>query len=195
MAELERKAAEAEARLRQKEEENAALRWRIESYHVRWLEYEIRIKSLEEGFHDQLASLQMARDAAGMAQELPYPYDDRHGSAEHHVTKVYGEDAPPARLWQAGRRRSADGSRRSSTAGRLGAEFRRGSQALETGAAALAAEPRPPWQPGVPSADAVGDFKKLKAQFRAWKKDYKARLRKAKAEIDRDRRRQSSCWI
>ncbi|CAM0946755.1 unnamed protein product [Alopecurus aequalis] len=192
VAELERKAAEAEARLRQKEEENAALRRRIESYHVRWLEYEIRIKSLEEAFHDQLASLQMTRDAARMAQELPYPYDDRHGSS---VTKVPCEDAPPGRLWQAGCRRSADGSKRSSAVGRLGAEFCRGSQALERGAAALAAEPRPPWQPGVPSADSVGDLKKLKAQFRAWKKDYKARLRKAKAEMDRDRRRQSSCWI
>jgi hypothetical protein len=76
--------------------------------------------------------------------------------------------------------------------GLLGAEFRRGSQALEKGATALVPQP---WQPGVPSADAVGDLKKLKAQFRAWKKDYKARLRRAKAEIDRDRRRQSSCWM
>uniref|UniRef100_A0A453NED9 Uncharacterized protein n=1 Tax=Aegilops tauschii subsp. strangulata TaxID=200361 RepID=A0A453NED9_AEGTS len=68
------------------------------------------------------------------------------------------------------------------------------SQALENGVAALTVEQRP-WHPGAPSAGSVGDLRKLKAQFRAWKKDYKARLRKAKAEIDRDRRRQSSCWI
>jgi hypothetical protein len=43
--ELERKAAEAEARLREKEE-NAALKRQIESYHVRWLEHEIRAKAL-----------------------------------------------------------------------------------------------------------------------------------------------------
>ncbi|PWZ22684.1 hypothetical protein Zm00014a_017649 [Zea mays] len=42
--ELERKAAEAEARLR--EEENVALKRQIESYHVRWLEHEIRAKAL-----------------------------------------------------------------------------------------------------------------------------------------------------
>jgi hypothetical protein len=57
--ELERKAAEVEAQLRRKEEENAALKRRLESYHIRWLEYEIRIKSLEEAFHEQMATLQL----------------------------------------------------------------------------------------------------------------------------------------
>lgn len=55
--ELERKAAEAEARLR--EEENVALKRQIESYHVRWLEHEIRAKALEEAFHEQVAALQV----------------------------------------------------------------------------------------------------------------------------------------
>lgn len=59
--ELERKAVEVEARLREKEEENAALKRRIESYHIRWLEYEIRIKSMEEAFHEQMAALQVRR--------------------------------------------------------------------------------------------------------------------------------------
>lgn len=57
--ELERKAAEAEARLREKEEENVALKRQIESYHVRWLEHEIRAKALEEAFHEQVAALQV----------------------------------------------------------------------------------------------------------------------------------------
>jgi hypothetical protein len=57
--ELGRKAAEAEARLREKEEENAALKRQIESYHVRWLEHEIRAKALEEAFHEQVAALQV----------------------------------------------------------------------------------------------------------------------------------------
>jgi hypothetical protein len=43
--ELERKATEAEAWLREKEE-NVALKRQIESYHVRWLEHEIRAKAL-----------------------------------------------------------------------------------------------------------------------------------------------------
>ena len=43
---------------------------------------------------------------------------------------------------------------------------------------------------------AAADLKKLKAQFRAWTKHYKSRLRRTKAELgSRDARRQGSCWI
>ena len=67
--ELERKAVEVEARLREVEEENAALRRRIESYHIRWLEYEIRTKSLEEAFHEQMAALQVRRNLERSAKK------------------------------------------------------------------------------------------------------------------------------
>jgi hypothetical protein len=61
--------------------------------------------------------------------------------------------------------------------------------ALDHGAAGAFVEPARPWQPGVPSASSVDELRKLKAQFSAWKKDYKARLRKAKTEIiDKERR-------
>lgn len=114
---------------------------------------------------------------------MPY---DRHESSESHMKM---SEETPARL-----RHGCHGvGVRRSAVGRLGAEFERQSQALENGASALA-EQRP-WQPGVPSANSIDDLKKLKSQFRSWKKDYKARLRKTKAELDRDRRRRSSCWI
>jgi hypothetical protein len=67
--ELERKAVEVEARLREEEEENAALKRRIESYHIRWLEYEIRTKSLEEAFHEQMAALQVCRSLERSAKK------------------------------------------------------------------------------------------------------------------------------
>jgi len=88
------------------------------------------------------------------------------------------------------------GARRSAGS-RLGAEFRRQSHTLERGAAALVAEaPAPAAPSGVPSAAAAADLKKLKAQFRAWTKHYKSRLRRTKAELgSRDARRQGSCWI
>ncbi|KAL6629865.1 hypothetical protein ACP70R_029630 [Stipagrostis hirtigluma subsp. patula] len=188
VAELERKAVVAEARLRRKEEENAALKRRIESYHVRWLEYEIKIKSLEEAFHEQVAALQIVQDAARRAEAAAR--DRRESSASESHMKM-SEDAS-ARL-RHGRDRDRAVARRNSAVSRLSSEFRRQSQALEHGAAALAAEPpRPAWQP---SGNAGDDLKKLKAQFRAWKKEYKTRLRKAKAEIDKDRRRRASCWI
>ena len=65
--ELERKAVAVEARLWCSEEENAALKRRMESYHIRWLQYEIRIKSLEEAFHEQMAALQVRRSESWMS--------------------------------------------------------------------------------------------------------------------------------
>ena len=117
---------------------------------------------------------------------------DRHESSESHMKM---SEEPSVRL-RHDRDRVVVGARRCSTVSRLGVEFRRQSRALEHDAAALAVvEPPRPWQPGAPSANAVDDLRKLKAQFRAWKKDYKARLRRTKAELDRDRRRRGSCWI
>ncbi|KAG2656147.1 hypothetical protein PVAP13_1KG063400 [Panicum virgatum] len=184
---LERKAVEVEAQLRRNEEENAALKRRMESYHIRWLQYEIRIKSMEEAFHEQMAALQLAQDAARRAEETA-AYDRRKSSG-HHVVDTSEE--PPVRLWP-GRDRMLVGARRSA-ASRLDAEFRRQSHTLERGAAVLVAEAP---APGVPSAAAAADLKKLKAQFHAWTKHYKARLRRTKAELgSRDARRQGSCWI
>ncbi|TKW37889.1 hypothetical protein SEVIR_1G078400v4 [Setaria viridis] len=194
--ELERKATEVEAQLRRKEEENAALKRRIESYHIRWLEYEIRIKSLEEAFHEQMATLQLARDAARRAEEATR---DRRECSELQMNT--SEEPPPVRLWHGRDRMLVQVARRSAVS-RLGAEFRRQSHTLKRGAAALVGEAPPatgPWQPAAaaPSGgSSTDDLKRLKAQFRAWTKDYKARLRRAKAELGRDRRRrQGSCWI
>ena len=64
---LERKAVEVEVQLRRSEEENAALKRRMESYHIRWLQYEIRIKSLEEAFHEQMAALQVRQSPDRMS--------------------------------------------------------------------------------------------------------------------------------
>ncbi|KAK3156057.1 hypothetical protein QOZ80_2AG0102230 [Eleusine coracana subsp. coracana] len=173
VAELERKAAEVEARLQHKEEENAELKRRVETYHVEWLKCEIKIKSLEEACQEQMAALQAVQDAKARADETPR---DRRESLES-LMKMSEEPAVAAA------RRHRAGGRRSSAVSRLGSEFRRQSQALDHGvtAAALAVVEQP-WQPAVPSANSVDELKKLKAQFRAWKKDYKARLRRAKAE-------------
>ncbi|CAL4971272.1 unnamed protein product [Urochloa decumbens] len=187
--ELERKAEEVEARLRHKEEENAALKRRMESYHIRWLEYEIRIKSLEEAFHEKMAALQLAQDAA--ARRAEETACDRR---EHSESASVSDEPPPppVRLWH-GRDRMSVGRR--SAVSRLGSEFRRQSHTLDRGAAALVVAEAPAAGAATGGFDSVADLKKLKAQFRAWTKDYKARLRKAKAELGRDRRRQGSCWI
>jgi hypothetical protein len=122
--------------------------------------------------------MQMAQDAARMAEETAY---DRRGPSESHK-ETAAEEPPVVRLWHGRDRMLSVGGRRSAV-GRLGSEFRRQNRTLER-----AVEPPP-------AASSTDDLKKLEAQFRAWTKDYKARLRRAQAEIDRDRRRRGSCWI
>ncbi|KAG8058159.1 hypothetical protein GUJ93_ZPchr0002g23509 [Zizania palustris] len=178
--ELERKAAMAEAQLRQEEEENASLRRKIESYHVRWLQYEIRLRSLQETFHEQMAaSLHMAQGSAERSRV-------RHGISESGMT-MSSEDTPTVRLRHGGRDRVGVVVRRSATSTRQHRQPLVESDVIG---------PRPGQQPaGAPSDDSINDLEKLKSQFGAWKKDYKARLRKVKAEVDSDRRRRSGCWI
>ncbi|XP_006648334.1 myosin-4-like [Oryza brachyantha] len=178
--ELERKAVMAEARLRQKEEENAAMLREFDSYHVRWLQYEIRLSSLKETIDEHKASLQMAQESAERSHEM-LPLDRHpHESSKPHM-KV-SEDTPAVVA-----RRNAPVSRAA------GAEHRQQQQQNQ---ALVVVEPREPWQPGAPDGNSVDDLEKLKSQFSAWKKDYKARLRKAAmAELNRERRHRSSCWI
>lgn len=61
----------ADARLREQEDENALLRQRLQQYESRWLEYESKMKSMEEMWQKQIASLQMRLSVAkkGLASD------------------------------------------------------------------------------------------------------------------------------
>jgi hypothetical protein len=130
----------------------------------------------------------MAQDAARMAQGTAH---DGRGSSEETAAE---EDPPPVRLWHGRDRMSSSAGAMRDAVGRLlvVAEFRRQSRTLEH---AAEPPPPPPWQPAAPVANSAADLKKLKAQLRAWAKDYKARLRRAQAGIGRDRWRRGNCWI
>ena len=60
MAELQRRVLKAEATLGLKEQENATLREQLQQYEARWLEYEAKMKSMEEMWQKQMASLQVS---------------------------------------------------------------------------------------------------------------------------------------
>ena len=60
MAELQRRVLKAEATLGQKEQENATLREQLQQYEARWLQYEAKMKSMEEIWQKQMASLQVS---------------------------------------------------------------------------------------------------------------------------------------
>lgn len=61
----------ADARLREQQDENALLRQRLQQYESRWLEYESKMKSMEEMWQKQIASLQMRLSVAkkGLASD------------------------------------------------------------------------------------------------------------------------------
>ncbi|XWS11103.1 hypothetical protein CRYUN_Cryun38cG0055000 [Craigia yunnanensis] len=60
IAEPQRRVLKAEATLGQKEQENATLREQLQQYEARWLEYEAKMKSMEEMWQKQMASLQLS---------------------------------------------------------------------------------------------------------------------------------------
>lgn len=60
MEELQRRALMAEANLSKKEKENAALREQVQQFETRWLEYEAKMKSMEETWEKQMLSLQVS---------------------------------------------------------------------------------------------------------------------------------------
>lgn len=57
--ETQRQSLDAEVALREKEEENAKLREQLQQYEMRWSEYDIKMKSMEEMWQKQMASLQV----------------------------------------------------------------------------------------------------------------------------------------
>ena len=60
LKELQQRVFMAEETLEQKEEENAALREQVQQFETRWSEYEAKMKSMEEMWQKQMASLQVS---------------------------------------------------------------------------------------------------------------------------------------
>ena len=59
LAELQRRVIKAEATIEQKEGENAELKDQLKQFESRWIEYEKKMKSMEEMWQKQMASLQV----------------------------------------------------------------------------------------------------------------------------------------
>lgn len=58
---LERRVAKAEATTEQKEKENAALKEQVNQFETRCLEYEVKMRSMEEMWQKQMTSLQVSK--------------------------------------------------------------------------------------------------------------------------------------
>lgn len=60
LTELQKRVLAAEATIEKKEEENAALRDQVKQFEARRLEYEAKMKSMEDKWQKQMASLQVS---------------------------------------------------------------------------------------------------------------------------------------
>ncbi|CAN6166972.1 unnamed protein product [Urochloa humidicola] len=182
--ELERRAVKAEEEVKQKEEEMrqkeeliATLRQQVEHYESRLSECEVRMKSVEVELQKQITSLQMAQTAGDRRDGLTMTLQHSQESSSH-------GKLPPSQSSARRQHRSCepaivaiDGS--SSEVNQLAREFKRESEAFEHNARTVV--DAKPSSPG--SAKSIHELKTLKRQFASWKKEYEARLKKAKAEL------------
>ncbi|KAJ4726231.1 myosin 2 [Melia azedarach] len=196
LSELQRRVLKAETTLGQKEEENAALREQLQQYEARWLEYEAKMKSMEEMWQRQMASLQMSLAAArkSLASDNSAGEHGRHGaSTSPHLydsedTTSMGSRTPggstPIKLTNSisdvgvGVGRECNGSL--TAVGNLVKEFEQRKQNFDDDVKALVeaktVQPTPNMHPDV-------ELRKLKLRFETWKKDYKVRLRETKGRL------------
>ncbi|XP_019443992.1 PREDICTED: myosin-2-like isoform X2 [Lupinus angustifolius] len=195
ISELQRRVIKAEATVEQKEGENAELREQLKQFERRWIEYETKMKSMEEMWQKQMSSLQMSLAAArkSLASDNGTSHPIRHEAAspswydsEDNTslgsrtpglnTPMKYTNSPSVGAW----RQQSNVSFNSSLSTLL-KEFEHRRHTFDIDARSLA-DVRPA-QSG--RTNPIEEYRKLKHRFEAWKKEYKVRLRMAKATLHR----------
>lgn len=181
MEELLRRALMAEANLSKKEKENAALREQVQQFETRWLEYEAKMKSVEETWEKQMVSLQSSLAAAkkslgGKPEGCTSPHHNESEDAVYvgaQTPVANTQTKPTSNGLDVMSGREANGGLNS--IGPLVKEFEQRKQNFENEAKTIV-EVKAGQHPDL-------DLRKLKQRFQEWKKDYKSRLREAKAKL------------
>ncbi|XP_015896696.2 myosin-2 isoform X1 [Ziziphus jujuba] len=206
-AELQRRVLKAEATLEQKEEENAALREQLQQYETRWSEYEAKMRSMEEMWQKQMASLQMSLAAArkslavdntaghpGRMDSVSSPrfYDSEDATSMG--SRTPGASTPAkfsSGIHDVGSGRDTNGTL--TAVNNLVKEFEQQRQTFDDDAKALVVVKGQ----STSNINSDEEIRKLKLRFEMWKKEYKVRLRETKAklhklghpEVERSRRK------
>ncbi|KAL4335923.1 hypothetical protein GQ457_07G014070 [Hibiscus cannabinus] len=195
MAELQRRVLKAEATLGQKEQENATLREQLQKSEARWLDYEAKMKTMEEMWQKQMASLQtsltaarksLAADSAagqlGRADVISprfYDSEDNMSMGSRTTggnTPVLFSNAMP----DVGGRENGS----LNALGNLLKEFEQRKQSFDADAKSLIDIKMP--QSGS-NTNPNDELRRLKLRFETWKKDYKLRLKETKARLHKSR--------
>lgn len=180
LAELQRRILKAEATVREKDEENEMLHQRLQQYENRWLEYEQKMKAMEEMWQKQMRSLQSSLSVAKKSlalDETPRMSDSSVDQSweinGNHVGS--GSQLVPR---TAGREMNAG----LSVINRLTEEFEQRSQVFADDATFIVEV-----KSGQADASLNPDMelRRLKQNFDSWKKDFGGRIRETKVILNK----------
>uniref|UniRef100_A0A0V0IZB4 Putative ovule protein n=1 Tax=Solanum chacoense TaxID=4108 RepID=A0A0V0IZB4_SOLCH len=189
---LERWVAKAEATIEQKEKENAALKEQANQFEARCLEYEVKMRSMEEMWQKQMTSLQASLAAAKntlAAGDTTGRPGKLEGSPSPHY---YDSDDATSMDTPAGRtpinfsnnslgvvaNREVNGGL--SLISHLTMEFEQRKQNFDNEAMAIVH-----LKPGQlhSTNNPADEYRRLKHRFEEWKKEYKVRLKETKSKV------------
>ncbi|KAK6785502.1 hypothetical protein RDI58_018957 [Solanum bulbocastanum] len=189
---LERRVAKAEATIEQKEKENAALKEQANQFEARCLEYEVKMRSMEEMWQKQMTSLQASLAAAKnslAAGDTTGRPGKLEGSPSPHY---YDSDDATSMDTPAGRtpvsfsnnslgvvaNREVNGGL--SLISHLTMEFEQRKQNFDNEAMAIVH-----LKPGQlhSTNNPADEYQRLKHRFEEWKKEYKVRLKETKSKV------------
>ncbi|KAM3402337.1 hypothetical protein ACQJBY_006317 [Aegilops geniculata] len=184
LAELQRRILRAEATVREKDEENEMLHQRLQQYENRWLEYEQKMKAMEEMWQKQMRSLQSSLLVAKKSlalDETPRMSDSSvEQSWESNGNHVGGGSSQ--QLAAAPRITGREMNASMSVIGRLAEELEQRSQVFADDAKFLVEV-----KSGQADASLNPDveLRRLKQNFDSWKKDFGSRIRETKVILNK----------
>ncbi|KAK4369123.1 hypothetical protein RND71_012915 [Anisodus tanguticus] len=188
---LERRVLKAEVILEQKEKENAALKEQVNQFEARCLEYEVKMRSMEEMWQKQTTSLQAsltaAKNSLGAGDTTGRPAKLEGSPSPHYYDSddATSIDTPaghtPVRFsnnsFGVGANKEANGGL--SLLSHLTMEFEQRKQNFDDEAKAIVH-----LKPGqLHSTNPADEYRRLKHRFEEWKKDYKVRLKETKTKV------------
>ncbi|KAL3651202.1 Myosin-1 [Castilleja foliolosa] len=166
LADLQSRILRGESALRDKDEENDILQQRLQQFENRWSEYELKMKSMEETWQNQMRSLQ---SRLSIAKKSSFSFDD------------VDDDTSSSSILSTHHHRSASAAGLS-VIGRLAQEFEQRSQVFGDDAKFLVEVKTGKAEA---SLDPDNELRRLKHTFEAWKKDYGVRLRETKVILNK----------
>ncbi|KAL4293442.1 hypothetical protein AHAS_Ahas18G0128500 [Arachis hypogaea] len=193
LAELQKRVVKAEVTIEQREVENSQLRDQLKQFERRWIEYENKMKSMEEMWQRQMVSLQMSLAAARKSLASASGQHAKHdvvaqfgsdsedtASMESRTPRTPGVSTPlkySCSLSELGAVREVNGCANSVSS--LTREFEQQRHVFDEEAKAMLEG-----QNG--NMKCYAEYKKLKRRFEGWKKEYKIRLKEIKAKLHRN---------